>query len=130
RRHPIPAHRVLAHSDIAPGRKIDPGEKFDWAWLADQGVGHWVAPAPLDADDPGLPLGARGEAADRPRTLLAAYGYTIDPAGAFDADMQTIVKTFQLHFRQARPDGRLDRATLDTLERLSAQASLKDDRIA
>lgn len=129
-RHGIVGRRVLAHSDVAPGRKIDPGEKFDWAWLAAQGVGHWVAPAPLDETDPGLAIGARGPDVDEARTLLARYGYKIDPEGAFDPDMQTIVKAFQLHFRPARPDGRLDRSTLDTLIRLHAAQSPKDDRIA
>ena len=129
-RHAIEGRHVLAHSDVAPGRKIDPGEKFGWGWLADHGVGHWVAPAPIDESDPGLTLGARCEEVHRARALLAAYGYKIDPQGAYDADMQTVVKAFQLHFRQARPDGRLDRSTLDTLTRLVDASGLKDDRIA
>src|SRR5690606_19648535 len=77
-RHGIPARRVLAHSDVAPGRKIDPGEKFDWGWLATQGVGHWVAPAPVDAADTGCAQGARGDAVQIARRLLAAYGYKIE----------------------------------------------------
>ena len=43
-RHAIPPARVLAHSDIAPGRKRDPGEKFDWERLARAGIGLWVPP--------------------------------------------------------------------------------------
>ena len=43
-RHPIRPERVLAHSDIAPGRKRDPGEKFDWERLARSGIGLWVPP--------------------------------------------------------------------------------------
>src|SRR5882724_3577295 len=45
-RHTIPAARVLAHSDVAPARKEDPGEKFPWDRLAAAGIGLWVAPAP------------------------------------------------------------------------------------
>ena len=40
-RHPIPAGRVLGHSDIAPARKQDPGELFPWAELAAAGIGLW-----------------------------------------------------------------------------------------
>ena len=61
--------------------------------------------------------------------LLAGYGYKIDPRGVFDTDMQTIVRAFQLHFRQALTDGRLDRSTLDTLSRLAAPC-LKEGPIA
>ena len=46
-RRNVPAHRVLAHSDVAPSRKKDPGEKFPWHSLANSGVGHWVQPAPI-----------------------------------------------------------------------------------
>jgi N-acetylmuramoyl-L-alanine amidase len=128
-RQGVQAHRILAHSDIAPGRKIDPGEKFDWAWLARQGVGNWIEPAPLDETDPGLALGARGPDVVRARQLLADYGYKIDLKGPFDADMEIVVRAFQLHFRQSRPDGRLDRSTLETLSRLKVPASLNDGRI-
>ena len=44
-RHAIPPSRVLAHSDVAPGRKLDPGERFPWARLAAAGVGLWITPA-------------------------------------------------------------------------------------
>ncbi len=46
-RRNIPQHRVLAHSDVSPGRKKDPGEKFPWSLLASSKVGHWIAPAPI-----------------------------------------------------------------------------------
>ncbi len=46
-RRKVPSHRVLAHSDVAPSRKKDPGEKFPWHSLANSGVGHWVQPAPI-----------------------------------------------------------------------------------
>ncbi len=51
-RHPIPPHRVLAHSDVAPGRKRDPGERFPWPRLAAAGIGHWVEAAEIASLDP------------------------------------------------------------------------------
>ena len=56
-RRKIPSHRVLAHSDVAPARKKDPGEKFPWHSLANSGVGHWVQPAPIVRGEP-LKLGS------------------------------------------------------------------------
>ncbi len=44
-RHPIPAHRVVGHSDVAPARKMDPGERFPWKQLAEFGIGIWPTPS-------------------------------------------------------------------------------------
>ena len=119
-RNEIPATRVLAHSDVSPGRKIDPGEKFDWRGLHASGVGHWVEPAPLDDGDGGLGTGASDPAIARATELLARYGYGIAPSPTLDVAGAKVVRSFQLHFRPARPDGRLDRSTLATLEDLVA----------
>jgi N-acetylmuramoyl-L-alanine amidase len=94
-RHPIPPHRVLGHSDIAPARKVDPGELFDWRWLAGRGIGLWADPTPADAD----PADGTNLA-----TLLARYGYGMeDPAAAIAA--------FQRHFRPAAVTGTDDPET-------------------
>src|SRR5271156_4887349 len=61
-RNPIRPERVLAHSDVAPSRKHDPGEKFPWQTLWDSGVGHWALPAPVSEGGPMLALGDSGEA--------------------------------------------------------------------
>ena len=74
-RHAIPPHRVLAHSDVAPGRKRDPGEKFDWARLARAGIGLWVPPAPLEGDA-GLGPGDEGEAVS-PVTVRSGLGAAV-----------------------------------------------------
>jgi N-acetylmuramoyl-L-alanine amidase len=117
-RRAIPAARVLAHSDVAPTRKVDPGEKFDWPGLAGAGIGHWVPPAPLDDGDPGLD--EDGSTIAEAQSLLAAYGYGVETNGIFDEAARSVVRAFQLHFRPGRIDGRLDRSTVDTLARLVA----------
>jgi len=118
RRHGISAARVLAHSDVAPQRKIDPGEKFPWDRLAAEGIGHWVAPAPLDPADAGLGLGTRNEAVRDVQRALRVYGYAIDPTGELDVATEFVLKAFQRHFRPARVDGRLDGSTAATLQAL------------
>jgi N-acetylmuramoyl-L-alanine amidase len=89
-RHPIPPHRVLGHSDVAPDRKQDPGELFDWAWLAARGIGLW--PEPEAAPETGTP-----------GTDLARIGYETASAATIAA--------FQRHFRQSRVDGVADGET-------------------
>jgi len=111
---------ILAHSDVAPGRKIDPGEKFDWAWLADRGVGHWVTPGPVAGGGEVYEPGDKGAQISEAQKLLRRYGYNIETHGRFDERMSVVLRAFQLHFRPRRTDGRLDRGTLGTLTRLVA----------
>ncbi|HJU30436.1 MAG TPA: N-acetylmuramoyl-L-alanine amidase [Hyphomicrobiaceae bacterium] len=119
-RHSIRPERVLAHSDVAPTRKIDPGEKFPWARLAAAGIGHWVVPEPVDWADPGIARDAVGPLVAAVQTLLADYGYGIEATGGFDPKTEFVVKAFQRHFRPERVDGRIDQSTIRTLERLLA----------
>ena len=116
-RHPIPPHRVLGHSDVAPGRKLDPGERFPWARLAVAGIGHFVEPSPI-ADGAMLQRGDAGKQVEALQALLALYGYGIDVTGEFDQRTHDVVAAFQRHFRPARVDGIADGSTLDTLQRL------------
>lgn len=116
-RHAIPARNVLAHSDTAPGRKIDPGEKFDWARLHAAGVGHWVEPA-LIVEGSVLEPGDEGAEVADLQAMLRFYGYGIDVTGVYDSRTRTVVEAFQRHFRQARVDGLADSSTADTLTRL------------
>lgn len=119
-RHAIPPQGVLAHSDVAPARKIDPGERFDWAWLAREGVGHWVKPAPVREDDVGFGRGEEGRFIAEVQAMLRYYGYGIEITGIVDAETERVVSAFQRHFRRALVDGRIDRSTVTTLERLIA----------
>ena len=126
KRHRMTPESVLAHSDVAPERKIDPGEKFNWAALAKAGVGVWVRPSPLQPGDRGLGPGATGPRVAEVQRHLAAYGYDAGLSGSLDTKTCKILRAFQLHFRPRRPDGRLDRSTELTLRRLLAIASQKE----
>ena len=127
-RHRIVRDRVLAHSDVAPDRKIDPGEKFDWRGLAHAGIGRWVAPEPIAAADWWHGIGARSEQIADAQHLLRSYGYGIEVTGMLDRPTASVLRAFQLHWRPARFDGCLDASTLVTLRRLVA-ASLTADAI-
>lgn len=118
-RHPIPAHRVLAHSDVAPGRKIDPGERFPWARLAQAGIGHWVEPVPIATGD-ALGQGAAGPEVEALEGLLALYGYGIPIDRLYGEKDGEVVAAFQRHFRPGRVDGIADSSTIATLRRLIA----------
>jgi N-acetylmuramoyl-L-alanine amidase len=118
-RHAIAPERVLAHSDTAPGRKVDPGEKFPWADLHAAGVGHYVEPSPIGGGR-FLSAGERGEPVEALQSMLALYGYGVDISGSFDATTEAVVAAFQRHFRPRRVDGVADRSTIDTLHRLLA----------
>ncbi len=119
-RHRIRPERVLAHSDVAPKRKKDPGEKFPWARLARKGVGHWVEPVPVNQADPGIARDAAGPLVGDVQTMLARYGYGVQPTGGFDPLTEFVVTAFQRHFRPERVDGRIDQSTITTLEHLAA----------
>ena len=118
-RQAISPERVLGHSDIAPGRKRDPGEKFDWARLARAGIGLWVDPAPL-GDDRGLGAGDENEEVAELQRGLAAYGYGVELTTTYGRGLEQVVEAFQRHFRPSRIDGRADASTCETLARLLA----------
>lgn len=104
-RHGIARHRVLGHSDIAPERRQDPGERFDWARLARVGIGIWPAPdAGADADAGPSDIAAV-------QRDLARFGYRVDATGILDAQTACVLRAFQRHFRPARIDGAADAET-------------------
>jgi N-acetylmuramoyl-L-alanine amidase len=102
-RYPIPAHRVVGHSDIAPERKADPGELFDWPRLALAGIGIWPPPDPA--------VSRREQNSADALAALLAIGYCADARSLIPA-----LVAFQRRFRPNCCDGRLD---LETVGRLS-----------
>ncbi len=118
-RHPIPPKRVLGHSDVAPGRKTDPGELFDWRGAANAGIGLWPEVPP--AADDGEVLFAPGEmdpVIAEIQRQLAAFGYGVGTGGTLDRPTGEVITAFQRHFRPEKIDGAIDRATLRRLEAL------------
>ncbi|MEM6384029.1 MAG: N-acetylmuramoyl-L-alanine amidase [Pseudomonadota bacterium] len=116
-RHRIAKEHVLAHSDIAPDRKQDPGELFPWDRLAAAGIGHHVPAAPI-ADGRFMAIGDSGEPVAALQGMLKLYGYEVATSGHYDAQTQAVVRAFQRHFRPARVDGVADSSTVSTLHQL------------
>jgi N-acetylmuramoyl-L-alanine amidase len=113
-RYHIPADRVLAHSDIAPSRKRDPGEKFPWRILHGSGIGLWVNPAPIEPG-PIYVLGDSNPSIEELQMLLAKFGYGVPSSGYLDGATRDAIAAFQRHYRQTRVDGVFDLSTLATL---------------
>src|SRR2546430_6431391 len=103
-RRKVPPHRVLGHSDVAPSRKKDPGEKFPWHSLANSGVGHWVTPAPVVRGE-SLMLGTISDEVLSLQQALARYGYGVPLTRKYDAATMEAVTAFQRHFRPRGIDG-------------------------
>lgn len=113
-RRAIAPERILAHSDIAPGRKVDPGERFPWERLAAGGVGLWREPAP-DAAGLVLGFGATGDAVATLQRDLAALGYGVERTGVYDACTKAVIDAFQRRWRPQRVDGVADPGTRATI---------------
>jgi N-acetylmuramoyl-L-alanine amidase len=103
-RYPIPPYRIVGHSDIAPERKSDPGELFDWRRLAAAGIGLWPPPDPAAAGRRGRGIGVMQRTAAL--ADLARIGYSVSPGGE-----QPALAAFQRRFRPERWDGLLDAET-------------------
>jgi N-acetylmuramoyl-L-alanine amidase len=103
-RHPITPSRVVAHSDVAPARKEDPGELFSWKCLAEYGIGIWP-----DTRSPRCGGTVAGIVApDEAAATLAHFGYGVPPA--VDVPMEKVIAAFQRHYRTEKIDGVWDNA--------------------
>lgn len=108
-RHDISAARVLGHSDVAPARKQDPGELFEWRRLAAKGLAVWPDPAPVDSLT--VRLGDENDDVFALQGALGAIGYGIAPNGVFGPETEAVVTAFQRRYRQALVDGIADPET-------------------
>ncbi|SNY72457.1 N-acetylmuramoyl-L-alanine amidase [Enterobacter sp. CC120223-11] len=115
-RYNIEPQNVLAHADVAPQRKDDPGPEFPWRELAQQGIGAWP-----DANRVGFYL--NGRAPSQPVAmasvldLLSRYGYEVTPGMTWQ-QQKRVVSAFQMHFRPSRYDGTADAETQAIAEAL------------
>ena len=113
----IPDARIIGHSDLAPERKQDPGERFPWKRLASVGHGLWFEPAQERIAALGAPLGVGDEGLGVVvlRAGLHRLGYGLKPGGEYDEATKATVEAFQRHWRPSKVDGVADGETRATL---------------
>ena len=114
RRHGIKPHRILGHNDIAPQRKTDPGPRFPWRRLADEGLIPWPDEAAVTAARPAY------DAALPPvawfQEQLAKIGFEVPRNGELDAATRRVLMAFQMKYRQSEWAGTPDAETAALLE--------------
>jgi len=115
-RYHIEPQNVVAHADVAPQRKDDPGPLFPWLQLAKQGIGAWP-------DENRVAFYLNGRQPQEPVNtasvldLLARYGYEVTPGMTY-AQKKRVIMAFQMHFRPERWDGVADAQTQAIAEAL------------
>lgn len=109
-RHEIEPTRIIGHSDIAPGRKVDPGPMFPWKILSENGVGAWYDEAEkLSVMD--MIVGTSEVDIRWVQQNLRRYGYLIEESGTFDKKTKAVLSAFQMHFRPSDFSGNPDHET-------------------
>ncbi|EGN63813.1 N-acetylmuramoyl-L-alanine amidase [Fusobacterium animalis] len=114
----IPARNIVAHSDIAPSRKKDPGAKFPWKELYDKyNIGAWYDEADKQEfmDEEKFKATSIREIKDE----LRKYGYEINRLDEWDKESKDVVYAFQLHFNPKNATGEMDLETFAILKALN-----------
>ena len=106
RRAIMPLH-VVGHSDVAPLRKQDPGELFDWQRLAKKGIGLW----PPRARRTSFPHWTLADV----QAALQGIGYGIETTGILDDQTRAVITAFQRHFLPKNLTGMADAVTIGRL---------------
>jgi N-acetyl-anhydromuramyl-L-alanine amidase AmpD len=102
-RHNIKPYNVVGHSDVACGRKSDPGPMFPWKELAEAGIGMWY-----DIREARVSEGVLDQGVSWVQARLAEYGYDCQVTGVADDKFKNVMQAFQMHFRPTNIDGDVD----------------------
>lgn len=114
----IDDRNIIGHSDIAPGRKVDPGSNFFWKDLADNGLGMWYNVDENDHESMFF-LGDRSTQIYDIKHKLSDLGYYIQNLDdAYDTDLKTVLYSFQMHFDEANVTGNIDKTTIAIIDDL------------
>ena len=117
KRHDIRPDRIVGHSDIAPQRKVDPGPKFPWKRLADEGLIPWPDAAAVAQRRPSFEQSLPN--VEWFQEKLARVGYAVPRNGELDEATTNVISVFQMKYRPARYDGLPDAETAAILDVLA-----------
>lgn len=113
--HQISPTRVVGHSDIAPGRKVDPGPLFPWERLYENGIGAWFEREIVNVSKMNQ---NKNVDIKQLQTNLKKYGYNITITGKLDEETKAVLQAFQMHFRPSDYSGKPDAETIAILNNL------------
>jgi N-acetylmuramoyl-L-alanine amidase len=123
RRHKVRPDHILAHAEVQPQTRTDPGPQFPWRRLADAGLIPWPDEQQVAAAethwDAALPSAAWWQ------EHLTAHGFYVPRSGVFDADTRRVLAVFQMRYRPARYDGEPDAETAALLEVVTSPDGLR-----
>lgn len=119
---------IVGHSDIAPDRKSDPGPRFPWKYLAEQGIGAWPDKQEVNAilkeisKDKNINIAWLQD-------NLRLYGYKVQTTKLLDQQTKDVVRAFQWHFDPDNASGIPNLKTVALLEALIKKYLPKEDQV-
>ena len=113
-RHSLAAQNIVGHSDIAPGRKLDPGERFPWERLAKNGIGVWPEEVELNLED-----------SFDPELALEAIGYD-NASKTHPKHTSNTIFAFQQRWLQECVTGELCDRTRNRIAQIAAQLGVQE----
>ena len=120
--HDIKPDRILGHSDIAPQRKSDPGPRFPWKRLADEGLIPWFDEAAVATKK--IEYEKQLPDVEWFQKKLDQFGYAVPLNGEHDKATRAVITAFQLRFRQAKFDGNPDAETAAILDVMTSSSTV------
>lgn len=120
----ITVNGFVGHSDIAPGRKLDPGPLFPWKKLAENGFGLWPRCDGKNSSKVmmhGQENVPKSDYVIKLNKQLGIVGYHLGDIQSFNATHQSVVRAFQAHWRPETVSGLVDIGTAMVLEDIAGQ---------
>ena len=104
---------IVGHSDISPDRKFDPGPKFPWKKLYENGIGAWYDDQTFEKYK--NQFKRKIPDINQIQCALKRYGYGIEITNKMDEQTFFVIRAFQYHFTPNKSDGSISVDTVSAL---------------